>query len=152
MKGLKIFLVSIYVVLICLLLLQKCNNSEGIDIGGTGKLKVTLLWDFPGDIDLHIIEPSGNEIYYANKRNWLSGGYLDVDNQQGGEGAAENIYWKEPPSGQYKVFLNFYNKSAAGGSGICRVIIRQEGLDTQTFEIPMSVVGETKDVTTITVN
>ena len=33
---------------------------------GTGKLQVSLSWDQNDDVDLHLLEPNGNHIYYAN--------------------------------------------------------------------------------------
>lgn len=49
---------------------------------GTGQLQVNLTWDQPNDMDLHLIEPNGEEIYYANSTS-DNGGYLDVDSNAG---------------------------------------------------------------------
>ena len=38
--------------------------SQAMTVGESGQLKITLLWDFPGDIDLHVEQPNGREIYY----------------------------------------------------------------------------------------
>ena len=45
---------------------------EAEAVGESGDLKVTLLWDFPGDIDLHVVQPNGRQIYYQHKhdREW----------------------------------------------------------------------------------
>ena len=80
-----------------------------------GDLKITLLWDFEGDIDLHVIEPNGNEIFWDNKVDRSTGGTLDVDNRRGGHASAENIYWEQPPKGQYKVYLHYFDKSSSSG-------------------------------------
>ena len=145
MKGIKIFLGSIYAVLIILILLSlmRCNreserqvidtvldDNEMIDtsvtdsilepvedpdaieqaqeIGGSGALKITLLWDFVGDIDLHVYEPNGFHIYYKgdHKKDLETGGELDQDNIPGGPGSAENIFWTNPPSGKYIVNID----------------------------------------------
>jgi len=39
---------------------------------GTGTLQVSLSWDQLDDVDLHLLEPSGNKIYYGNRssENW----------------------------------------------------------------------------------
>lgn len=43
-------------------------NSDDIDVVevGTGKLQVSLSWDQLDDVDLHLLEPDDNEIYYGN--------------------------------------------------------------------------------------
>ena len=44
----------------------------------SGFFSVTLTWNGSGDVDLHVWEPNGTHIYYANKVG--RSGYLDVDN------------------------------------------------------------------------
>ena len=98
-------------------------------IGHDGKLKITLLWDFPADIDLHVEQPNGFEIYYKNehKKDSQTGGFLDVDNQTGGRGSAENIYWENPPQGEYVVSLVYYKQQTGGEEGgICTVVVKRE--------------------------
>lgn len=45
---------------------------------GTGQLQVSLSWDQPNDLDLHLVEPNGEEIYYSNDYS-VNGGVLDLD-------------------------------------------------------------------------
>jgi len=177
MKTLKAILISIYPILVVLLLLSnlkscKSNSSasgrqdttteEPIDtvdavrhaqsVGKNGALKVTLLWDFEGDIDLHVRQPNGTEIYYDHQTDSSTGGALDVDNQNGGNGSAENIYWAEPPKGEYLVSLVYYKKSESSGvagSGTCKVVVFQEGKEPQTYTTAMSVVKESKNIVKI---
>lgn len=127
--------------------------EEAERVGQSGKLKVTLLWDFPADIDLHVIQPNGVEIAYNHRVDNSTLAHLDVDNRRGGSGAAENIFWDAPDAGAYKVFLKYYSASKPGGirgSGTCRVVIFKEGQEPQTFEVGMNNVGEKKDITTFT--
>ena len=49
---------------------------------GTGVLQVNCSWDQPNDVDLHLIEPNGEEIYYGNSTS-QNGGELDVDSNAG---------------------------------------------------------------------
>ena len=45
---------------------------------GTGDVQVTLSWDTDSDVDLHVVDPSGEEIFYGNRES-ASGGMLDLD-------------------------------------------------------------------------
>ena len=73
---------------------------------GTGDVQVTLGWDTVADVDLHVIDPNGDEVYWAN-RMVPSGGELDLDSNAGcSEGVSnENITWPEglAPRGTYIV-------------------------------------------------
>jgi hypothetical protein len=66
-----------------------------------GDPQFTLIWDTKGaDIDLHVMEPHGDHIYFGH-RNGKQGGELDVDNTWGY--GPENIYWLLPMRGKKKV-------------------------------------------------
>ena len=65
-----------------------------------GDPQFTLIWDTKGvDIDLHVIEPGGDRIYFGH-RNGKQGGELDVDNTWAY--GPENIYWLLPSREQEK--------------------------------------------------
>ncbi len=90
------------------------------DIGGNGDLKIVLTWEFPGDIDIHVTQPTGTIINFMNKIDMSTGGNLDVDNLQGGSPgrpAAENVYWPHPPQGLYRVEVKFYGDRPGGENG-----------------------------------
>lgn len=81
---------------------------------GTGKLQVSLAWDQFNDVDLHLVEPNGAEIYYANGTS-TNGGVLDLDSN-----AAcyldyvnnENITYGETATvenGEYIVRVDFWD-------------------------------------------
>ena len=172
MKTLKTVLFSTYALLAILLLINYNTNKteastrssdtlteEPVDtadvvrtaekIGNNGALKVTLLWNFEGDIDLHVKQPNNKEIYYDHKNDASTGGALDVDNQNGGNGSAENIYWARPPKGEYTIQLVYYQQSKSTGvvgSGICKVVVFQEGKAPQTYTTEMSEAKETKTI------
>lgn len=122
--------------------------------GKSGNLKVTLLWNFQGDIDLHVTQPNGKTIYYNDSKDTATGGFLDVDNTKGGNSSAENIFWENPPRGEYNVKLVYYQESQATGnaeSGICSVVVFQQGRSPQTYRVEMNRVKEEKNVVTVNV-
>jgi hypothetical protein len=56
-----------------------------------GDPQFTLIWDTDDvDLDLHVIEPGGKEIFWEDPKGAM-GGELDVDNTKGF--GPENIYW-----------------------------------------------------------
>ena len=67
---------------------------------------------------MHVIDPSGFEIYYGAKKNICNGvlGELDIDanvSEPYTRTPQENIYWegnKKAPIGDYKVKVHLYNK------------------------------------------
>lgn len=67
------------------------SNQVIVVIGvilGTGDLQVTLTWNTATDIDLHVIEPNGNHVFYAVRQGATS--RLDVDDTNGF--GPENIF------------------------------------------------------------
>ena len=79
---------------------------------GTGDVQVTLSWDVDSDVDLHVVDPSGEELYFGNRES-ASGGMLDRDSNP--ECAIdgirnENIFWPvgAAPQGTYVVRVNHW--------------------------------------------
>ncbi|MBV8559987.1 MAG: hypothetical protein JO050_04400 [Acidimicrobiia bacterium] len=84
---------------------------------GTGDVQVTLLWADGNDLDLHVIDPSGTEIYFANPKS-PTGGTLDHDDTAGCATTGthvENVFWPVggAPSGRYRVFVQNYTSCGA---------------------------------------
>ena len=80
---------------------------------GTGDVQVSVAWSGASDIDLHVFDPRGEEIYYDHKLS-SSGGQLDLDSN----GAcdidgrnAENVVWPpaRAPHGTYRVVIDYYD-------------------------------------------
>lgn len=82
---------------------------------GTGKLHISLSWDQENDVDLHLIEPNGEHIYYGNRRS-TNGGELDLDSNPACyiDGIKnENIFYEDEPEiiveyGEYEVLVDLY--------------------------------------------
>ena len=86
--------------------------------GGRGSLKINLKWGTYDDLDLHVVDPDGVEIYYSSKENICQGvlGKLDIDANAGSsltKTPQENIFWEEgknAPLGRYKVSVVLFKK------------------------------------------
>jgi hypothetical protein len=85
---------------------------------GTGDVKVTLSFDRVHDLDLHVIEPNGEEISFTNNAS-ATGGQLDLDSGSNCEASAanaENVFWPPggAPAGEYRVTVQNYQQCSAG--------------------------------------
>ena len=130
---------------------QEERLAQAALASGYGALKVTLTWNFYADIDLQVKEPDGNLIYWKNMKS-NSGGYLDVDNRKGGNGASENVFWKEPKDGRYRIYLNYYGASTYNNlkmAGYCMVLVMYHGVGKE-FRVDMTE-GNLKEVVEIDV-
>lgn len=99
---------------------------------GTGDVQVTLRWTGDADLDLHVIDPDGSEIYYEVASS-PSGGVLDVDAvpECGVElgDHAENVFWPEGGSisGTYQAFVVHFDISC---------------VETASYELEIKIDGE----------
>lgn len=90
------------------------NNSKQDDLKGeSGDLRVNLQWYCKTDLDLHVIDPCGNEIYFSRRKATCKGGTgtLDLDaNALFGTTSRpqENIYWLKPTQGIYTIKVVCY--------------------------------------------
>lgn len=102
---------------------------------GTGDVQVTLTWNTSADVDLHVVEPNLEEIYYSNDAS-ATGGVLDLDSNAGCSGdevRAENITWNTaPPRGSYIVRVDYWANCSATSTDYV-VTVRRKGSATQTF-------------------
>ena len=82
--------------------------AESTLLGGYGDIQITLTWNNTADLDLHVVDPLGEEIYWSDSYS-SSGGYLDYDNISGY--GPENVFWEEDqaPSGVYDVYVHHYD-------------------------------------------
>jgi hypothetical protein len=130
-------------------------GSGSENIGGVG-VKVgdpqfTLLWDTQADIDLHVIEPGGTEIFWEHPHG-NQGGELDVDDIDGF--GPENVYWVQGqgPTGEYKWFVHYYG--GLGGLNVptrWKVRIKHKG-EVTVFTGKLNSVGAKSKPHTLTVD
>ena len=120
-----------------------------------GALVVSLLWDTESDLDLHVVDPSGVEIWKRNINSyeppppgepappdaWKSGALLDQDSNAAcviDGRRRENVIWAEaPPAGSYLVRVD---TPSLCGQGAARWVVeaylegerlgRAEGMST----------------------
>jgi hypothetical protein len=91
--------------------------EEGTCVGA-GVLRITLTFSMDTDLDLHVVTPSGEEVYFGNPS--AAGGVLDVDTCVGACDSepvhVENVFFNESmQSGFYEAYVvNFDGR--AGGS------------------------------------
>lgn len=87
---------------------------------GTGELQINVTWDLAADVDLHVIEPSGEEIFFGNAVSDTDG-TLDLDSNRNcdiDDVFAENVTW-EPgtaASGNYVVRVNLWDSCGQNGA------------------------------------
>ena len=103
---------------------------------GAGDVQVSVAWDAPTDVDLHVTDPDAEEIYFANTTS-ASGGTLDLDSNAACtiDGINnENITWPigGAPSGTYSVDLVYYSACSQPQSNYT-VTIFVRGQAAQTF-------------------
>ena len=102
---------------------------------GTGDVQVTLSWDVDSDVDLHVVDPSGEEVYWADRTS-ASGGELDLDSNAGcsTDGIRnENITWPvgTAPRGTYIVRVDYW--SSCGVAETNYTVLVNNGGNTQIF-------------------
>lgn len=84
------------------------------DLPGPGNMKVTLQWTGAADLDLHVIDPFRETIYYFQPQSTTSGSLLSD-----GECATntEQVEYEngKAPSGTYSAFIHYFR--TCGGAG-----------------------------------
>jgi hypothetical protein len=102
---------------------------------GSGDVQVSLSWDGPSDLDLHVVGPDSSEVYYSNRTS-ASGGTLDLDSN-----AActidnidnENVTWPsgKAPSGTYTVRADYWSNC---------------GRDISNYVVTVTIAGGTPQI------
>lgn len=106
---------------------------------GTGDVQVTLRWFSTADLDLSVIDPSGEMTNFSRPAS-TNGGTLDADSNRGCASPTgspvENIYWPAGTAldGEYVVTVSYFT-ACGGGDG------------PQAFELTFVVAGQDVTVT-----
>jgi hypothetical protein len=87
-----------------------CDEGVTCSMGlcvGEGALHFTLTWSAATDLDLHVMTPTSSELYFGN--SMVDSGELDRDNTSGGAGSVENVFFTDPPVGEFSYWVVNYN-------------------------------------------
>jgi hypothetical protein len=103
----------------------------------TGDVQVNVHWDTDNDVDLHVVAPNGEEIYWGQP-NGASGGQLDLDSNAACDIDGvnnENIYWPTggAPEGEYIVRVDLW-ASCNNQDVDYRVTVVLGGADISVFD------------------
>ena len=110
-------------------------------------LMVWMGWDTDKtDIDLHIVEPSGEEVYYSHPRS-RTGGYVTKDFTQGY--GPEVFFHAAAPQGEYQVKAKYFGShqqtAATGGTSVIIWRVTDMGnFDKETMQFSMVRLEEHK--------
>lgn len=129
---------------------QHQRRVQFIDQGqaSRARLRVVLNWDSAGtDMDLHVISPSGQHCFYAN-RVIGGGGALDVDVTTGY--GPEIFAATNPERGTWQVYVNYFGGGDGASLTTAQVsIITAEGTPQETQRvqrIPLRATGDLQQV------
>jgi len=100
----------------------------------SGAIQVSLAWNNFNDLDLHVIPPSREHIFFGHRIS-RCGGHLDVDMNAGGRTSrepVENVYWprRVAPQGEFAVYVHHF--------------ARHDEVDETPFEVHVLVDGTKK--------
>ena len=79
-------------------------------------LLVTISWSDDDDVDLHVVDPAGNEFYYGARSHAGSGARFEEDTTDG----PGNEVWLHPQvtPGEYRVYYNLFSEGGAPGVSV----------------------------------
>ena len=110
-------------------------------------VRIAMSWDADStDIDMHVIEPSGEEVYYAHNRS-RSGGMISHDVTQGY--GPEEYFNKTAPSGDYRVRTKYFashQQKLLGPATITLTIFTNWGRENQTYKTTSLRLDRAKDI------
>ena len=100
------------------------------------KLRIVMSWDADQtDIDIHVLEPNGEEAYYGNRRT-AEGGFVSEDVTTGY--GPEEYLKKELESGTYKILSNYFashQTALTGATTVTLTIYTDWGTNAETQKV-----------------
>jgi hypothetical protein len=109
---------------------------------GNGDVQVSVSWSDTSDVDLHVVDPSGEEIYFGHLTS-ASGGKLDLDSNAAcsmdepsfPHKSNENIVWPvgQGAHGQYTVRLAYWSACNIAAGTDYVVTVATKGGGAQVF-------------------
>lgn len=124
---------------------QYATTGVSLVTVGTGDVQVSISWDAATDVDLHVVEPSGEEVYYGHPQS-ATGGELDLDSNAGCQidnKDNENITWPtgQAPHGTYIVRVDYYDACAVAQTHYV-VTVQAKGSEAKTFSGTLTGAGD----------
>ncbi len=125
------------------------RRSAVMDIFGvkSADMVITITWNTDNtDVDLHVMEPSGEECYYGHRQT-KSGGELTQDVTQGY--GPEMYVLKKAPKGKYRVRAKYFSSDRNRKSARTKVhatIIRNWGRKDESVEQRIVTLEDNKDM------
>lgn len=131
------------------------GGGDFVNVGGDGIIRGQLVWTSDADLDLHLILPDQQEVFYANPNVTFNGGrataILDHDNLGGIIDEPPNLRVENiavngvPSSGTYTFFGHSFN--TPNGSDSFTLTVRGVDGHTQTISGTLSNGQDTNRVT-----
>jgi hypothetical protein len=130
-----------------------CDGTfEGGSQGQTGDVSFRLTWSGPQDLDLYVIEPSGELIYFGHSTS-ATHGELDVDSNAGcgspSPSPTENVFWPEgsAPHGTYTFYARRWSACSATTTPAFTLRVFEGSTVVRTINGTMPEGGETEHYT-----
>lgn len=129
------------------------NSSETLSFAANippSDIRTELTWDGPGDIDLHLVDPNGEECYYQHPAT-TSGAILDFDNTVAD--GPEHITMDNALPGTYRVKVVYYEAKGLPPRKVpWTVTLRVKGGVQQEFSGVLEYENQVQDVVSFQVH
>ena len=90
--------------------IERITTVTSVSYSGT--FHVRLTWNREADLDLHVVDPHNDEIYYGQRASTEQVGFLDLDSNGNctiDHRKMENIYFELADSGEYIIRVDLYS-------------------------------------------